>query len=448
MPKNSFQVNINSLQSYSFSCNRLRLKLIILFLLSSSIAFGQKPNELLIIQNVNVIPLQVNTVFTQKDIILKNGQIIQIRDHLEKDTVEYSLGEINGMDKYLIPSYCDAHIHLPEKENLEVFFLMNILNGVTTLRSMRGEEWHTEIDKTSEFTPRLFLSTPPITSKESIPPEKAKLLIANYKKAGFDFVKVLSVRDEATFINLSIACKERKMHLAGHWPSKINIDTLCKSDMFLSIEHLDGFFNFKEIEALNSVINKTISAGLYICPTIGWYFKEQNLFNDLRNREGIEYISKAKLNEWEKDIELYNNETPQAKILENAIKTKRQFDKCIDYLGCIYKQGGKLLLSPDASGIYSVPGFAIHDEMKHYANAGISNFDILKAACFNLSEMAGEQNNWGSIKLGAKSDMLLLNMNPLENIYNANSIEGIIFKGKYYMIDDLKKRLKSLLLSK
>ncbi|WAC01265.1 hypothetical protein N7U66_14245 [Lacinutrix neustonica] len=79
--------------------------------------------------------------------------------------------------------------------------------------------------------------------------------------------------------------------------------------------------------------------------------------------------------------------------------------------------------------------------MKHYANAGISNFDILKATCYNLSEMRSSQNEWGTIKVGAKSDMVLLNTNPLKNIENAKNINGIIFNGMFYSKTELEEKL-------
>ena len=47
------------------------------------------------------------------------------------------------------------------------------------------------------------------------------------------------------------------------------------------------------------------------------------------------------------------------------------------------------------------------------------------------------------VKIGAKSDMVLLNKNPLENIENTKTIDGIIFKGKYYSKNTLEKKLNA-----
>ena len=122
---------------------------------------------------------------------------------------------------------------------------------------------------------------------------------------------------------------------------------------------------------------------------------------------------------------------------------ENQFNYRLNYLGYIYRQGAFLLISPDASGTYSIPGLAMQTEMQHYSKAGISNFDILKAACFNWAEMLNQEQEWGAIKLGASTDLVLLNANPLDDIKHAEEVEGIVLKGNYYsqkkLLDKVKK---------
>ena len=98
-------------------------------------------------------------------------------------------------------------------------------------------------------------------------------------------------------------------------------------------------------------------------------------------------------------------------------------------------------MSPDASGIYSIPGFDYAIEMKHFSDAGISNYDILKATSYNFATMLGEEENRGAIKVGQHTDLLLLTENPLEDIENASKIEGVIKDGKYL----LRKEIMGLL---
>ncbi|WP_291865127.1 amidohydrolase family protein [Maribacter sp.] len=398
-------------------------------------------NNRLLIKNVNIIPLHINQQQSNRDVIIENGVISQIREHAENDTTDYDLGIIEGNGKYLIPSFADAHSHFPEEENLQTYFLMNLMNGVTTLRSMRGQDWHLEIDKNTEWTPNLILSSPPISRRDSLTEKMADGLISGYKKSGFDFIKILSVKDENTFDYLVKFAKNNNIKLAGHCPSNVGIFKICDSNIYQSIEHLGGFFQLQNNAEINLAIDRSISANLYHCPTLDWYFTRQVPEEQLRKRNGTEYLPKELIREWEDKITAYFDKTKEKERAGNREENKDKFQNRLDYLGHIYRQGGKLLLSPDASGIYGIPGFGVHTEMEHFANAGISNFDILKAASYNLSEMLNSENDWGTIKIGASSDLVLLNTNPLENIKNAKDINGVVFKGVFYSKSNLKKQL-------
>lgn len=400
-------------------------------------------NKKLLIKNVTVIPLHINKILKNKDVVLINGVIKEIKNHIEKDSTNYDLGIIDGNGKYLIPAFADAHSHLPEKKNLKRFFLMNLLNGVTTLRSMRGKMWHLEINKKDEFTPKLILSSPPTSRNDTISEIDANKIVSNYKKAGFDFMKILSIKDEQTLAYLMASAKSNNFHLAGHCPSNIDVFKICQSNVYQSIEHLSGFFKLKNATDINLATNLSIINNVYHSPTLDWYFTRQVPEKELRQRPGVKFLPTELVENWEEKIATHHKNTTKKERKTDRKKSKNKFNDRLKYLKQIYEQGGKLLVSPDASGIYNIPGFGVHTEMKHYVNAGISNFDILKATCYNLSEMLSSQNEWGAIKIGAKSDMVLLNSNPLESIEDTKEINGIVFNGKFYSKSKLEEKLNS-----
>lgn len=418
-------------------------KIITIFMCCLISTLGLSQDRKLLIENVTIIPMHINQVLENRNVVIQNGKITDIREHLENDTISYELGKIDGTGKYLIPSFADAHAHLPEEKNLDSYFLMNLLNGVTTLRSMRGENWHLDIQN-SEFTPKLILSAPPVTRRDSMSQNDAEKLFETYKTQGFDFVKILSVKDATTFDILVSKSKEKSLPLAGHCPLNIGIFNTCESGVFQSIEHLGGFFQLPNLEDINKAINLSISNKIYHCPTLDWYYTGQVIEDSLRKRMGVEFLPKKLVSGWEKKISSYYAETTEEKREEDRNKSKKSFDARLNYLGYIYRQGGNLLLSPDASGTYNIPGFGIHTEMQHFSKAEISNFDILKATCYNLSEMLSEQNEWGTIKVGAKSDMILLNANPIENIEHTKDINGIVLNGKFYSKEKLESELNKI----
>lgn len=407
---------------------------------------AQAPNnaERLLIEDVTVIPMHINKALEHRDVVLINGIITQVRRHTDQDTSAYSLGRIDGRGKFLVPSFSDAHVHLPEKKDLERVFLMNLMTGVTTLRSMRGEAWHLDIDKEATFTPRLYLSTPVIGRDDSLSVQMAQDLLAQYKASGYDFVKIMSVKDQNTFDYLAGAAQKYQLPLAGHCPSNLSIFSLSNSGVFQSIEHLGGFFSLKTMEEIQNAVDASLAGNVYHCPTFGWNYTGQVEHETLRKRTGVEFIPSAWIKDWETQISKHESETSEeGRAKERSISAQR-FNSRLQYLGFIYRQGGQLILGADASGIYGIPGFGVHSEMQHYANAEVSNYDILKAACYNLSKLFGEEKTWGTIKVGCQSDLVLLNANPLEDITNTEKIEGVIFKGKYYTQAALRKQLEQL----
>lgn len=408
--------------------------------LLNNILFAQ--NQKLLIENVNVIPLHINQQWENKDIIIENRKIVTIRNHQESDTTQYDLGKIEGSGKFLTPAFTDAHIHLPKKENLERFFMMNLANGVTTLRSMRGETWHTQIDTDKPFTPRLLLGSNPVEEGNIITQAKADSLIQLYKKQGFDFVKILGVKDKTTFEYLVKSSQTFDFPLAGHCPRNISIFDVSKSGTYQSIEHMGGITSLRDRKSINQAIEETAQENIYHCATLDYYYTIFTPEDELRKRAGINFLPKKLLKSWKKSIKNFKAENDEKKQKEYQTMVKNIFDAHIRYLKYMYQQGALLLVSPDASGTYNIWGYGVHTEMQHYTKANISNFDILKANCYNLSEMWGTENEWGSIKVGTSSDLVLLNANPLENIENTQKIEGIVFKGKYYTQKELLNKLK------
>jgi hypothetical protein len=168
----------------------------------------------------------------------------------------------------------------------------------------------------------------------------------------------------------------------------------------------------------------------------------QHTTDELREKNGNNIVPNEWVETWEGKIKDYETSNTTQKI-ENEINRHKDFFKSrLHYLEYIYMQGGHLLFSPDASGIYGIPGFSVHDELQHYADAGISNFDILKIATYNLAEMLGEQNEWGAIKVGSHSDLILLEDDPLESLKNLKKLEGIVLHGKYHSKEYLESELK------
>jgi imidazolonepropionase-like amidohydrolase len=63
---------------------------------------------------------------------------------------------------------------------------------------------------------------------------------------------------------------------------------------------------------------------------------------------------------------------------------------------------------------------------------GMPALDVLKSATLNAAIFMNKEDNFGSVEVGKIASLILLNMNPLENIENTKSIETVIIRGIVY----------------
>jgi len=405
-------------------------------------ALSAQTEEKLLIENITVIPTHINQSFPNKDVVIHEGKIELIRDHLEKDTVVYSQGKVDGTDKFLIPSLVDAHAHFPEQENIETYFLMNLMNGVSTLRSMRGEEWHLTIDQDAKFTPNLLLASPAFRRNDSISNEERDAKMAKYKKDGYDFVKILSLPDVASFSALVESSKKHDIMLAGHCSKPIDFSDAISSGRYESIEHLHGIAYLRDFEDIKNAIDVSILEDIYYCPTTDWYVFSPKELDGLRKRKGQQFISEKKKKEWEESISSKFDKLT-AEEIENVNKRRQlNYDYRIRLMRFLYKQGLPMLAGADLTGVYGVPGFGYINELKHFEKAGLSLPDILKTACYNTAEMRGEELEWGTIRTGSNADLVILNKNPLKSLENLRTVDAIVLRGSYLTKEALEAELK------
>lgn len=84
---------------------------------------------------------------------------------------------------------------------------------------------------------------------------------------------------------------------------------------------------------------------------------------------------------------------------------------------------------PGSPGYANQPGLSTYQEMLLMADAGVSLFNVMKAATTNNAEQFGMQN-YGTIEVGKVANLLLLQANPLETINAWNQIHSVILHGK------------------
>lgn len=423
------------------------MRLLFIFLFISEIIFSQN----LILKNVTVIPVNHEVAITNCNVYISAGKIQKIEAYGTKQIMKgYTIMDCTG--KFLVPGLVDMHAHFPGKEDpiqLQEYLKLNLAAGVTTLRSMRGKAaelpLRDSISLGKKIAPEIFVSyvfpsNDSLLTKDSI--EKVVLYAKNKK---YDFVKYLGGLNETNFGYMAESCKRNEMVLAGHAYGKMGLEKSIDAG-FASAEHYQPLLSSYKRDSVNfkTTLDNMKVKGTAFCPTLSFYHIYSFEFPEktLMERNGMNYVSKKVKAQWLKE---YNEAIASTKEqLKEDYKSKyldmyqSQFVKFNKLFKQTIDAGVLVLLSPD-DGIFNVPGFGMYEEMKLYKAAGFTNYQILKCATYNAAIYFKQQKLWGSVEVGKKANLLLLNANPLEDIENIKQVEGTLLNGRYYSQADLLK---------
>ena len=94
----------------------------------------------------------------------------------------------------------------------------------------------------------------------------------------------------------------------------------------------------------------------------------------------------------------------------------------------------------DAGNIGTMHATSYFGELKAMQQSGMSNWQILQASTINSAKAIGKEKEFGSITIGKKADMILLDASPVDNLENLKKIRFVINKGNVISPDTLHTR--------
>ena len=409
---------------------------------------SQKQKYDLVFKNANIVSMENDKVLENQNIALLNGKIVVIENAKKSKLKAAKTIDLKG--KYIMPSLADAHVHLPEnEEELQRMFDLNLINGVTKLRSMRGDwkhkEWQNKYNTINSIYPKLYLSAPPISRNTVASMEQLEEFVKAVNEHNYGFIKILSIKNQEIFTQLDSLCKKYEVSLGGHFPrlamgNSLNEDVFFNSN-YKSIEHLGGLVG--EPNLFESRIQAIKKNDIYICPTLLWYSigSGQYSYEQLEKLDGMEFVSKETMQEWIEKTKIYREKIGEQAYKDEVAKELKDLEEKYQVIARLQKEGIKMLLSPDASSKYMMTGCNMINEMELLKNANLSNFEILQMATVNFATFHKEYN--GVVKVDKPADFIILDQNPLEDLQTLKNIKGVYFNYNYLdtkTLEDMKKK--------
>tara|TARA_R110002073_G_scaffold139232_2_gene289242 strand:+ start:19061 stop:20800 length:1740 start_codon:yes stop_codon:yes gene_type:complete len=83
----------------------------------------------------------------------------------------------------------------------------------------------------------------------------------------------------------------------------------------------------------------------------------------------------------------------------------------------------------DAGNIGTLHASSYLSELKAMRKSGMNNWQILQASTINGAKILNKEHEFGTVTVGKKANLILLNANPIENIENISAIDLVINNG-------------------
>ncbi|RDX35621.1 amidohydrolase [Kangiella sp. HD9-110m-PIT-SAG07] len=411
----------------------------------------------ILVTNANYVDVEAGELIEGKSIVVIDGTIEKIVD-ADAVTASDDYTVVDAQGKTLIPGLWDMHGHLSKSDGL-----LNIPAGVTNVRDMGNTHDNiVAVERLAEdaeiiggdvYRAGFMDRESPYAMKmgqtvDSL--EDAKNGVDWYAERGYIQIKTYSSMEPEWVKPLAEHVHSKGLRLSGHIPAFMTAEEAVDAG-FDEIQHINMIFlNFlgKNIDTrkrlrfsivgekaheldldskeVNDFVTKLAKKGIEVDPTV-------STFNSLFRKGGV----------IDPEIEPVYEHLPinvsrgyVRPVMDITPELRDDYDKSIKAMSAMVKKLHENGV-PIVPGTDAIAGFTLHRELELYADAGISNADVLKLATFGSAEVVGNEENVGSIAEGKQADLVFVDGNPLEDISHLRQIALVIKEQRIYKPDEI-----------
>jgi imidazolonepropionase-like amidohydrolase len=417
-----------------------------LLLLILGAALRARAQNSVAITNVTVIDVVTGRLQNDATVVTEGDRIAAI------GTVAIPRGatRIDGKGKFLIPGLWDMHAHHQGTgaECLDLF----VAKGVTGTRDMGGDAdfilpLRERVRSGAVLGPEIVTSGPML---DDAPPgfpyrrrvtnaQQAREAVADLKRAGVDFIKVHDHTPREVFFTIAAEAPKLGLTFAGHVPQAVKVEEAADAGIH-SIEHLSNYDVFGECMVNDSytlagcrrLFEKLAAKGVWQTPTMAFFETLPDVFSG-KPLQHTEYASDSLL-------KLTRDNVAMSHIPASTLEKMRLAGKMsLQVIHDMYSLGNRFLAGCDGL----VPGFCLHDELEWFTRAGFSPLQALQTATINPARFLGREASQGTVEVGKRADLVLLDANPLLDIRNVSKIESVVVRGRLVTKETIDKTIVS-----
>ena len=420
--------------------------------------------------NVNVLPMDAERVLENHTVVIENGRITALGPSAEVLPAD-GVDVVEADGQYLMPGLTEMHGHLPSPqmsdEDTKNLLFLYVANGVTTVRGMQGNrsqfDLRNRIDRGLIAGPQLFLGSVSMSGARVETPEQAAQLARDYKVDGYDLIKTHEGLSLETFDALARTAAAVGIPFGGHVSDFVGLRHALASGQ-VSIDHLDNYVEALAPEddrasdarglgnvgllldqvdesRIPEIVEATVDAGAWVVPTmVLWetaFFSDRGSVEVLPERPEVKYMPPETVDRWRQAVDM--------RLGASDVETNRRVATLRrTILRALHDGGANIALGTDSPQIFSVPGFAIHHEMALYVDIGMTPYEVLEIGTRKPAEYFDATDDFGTVAVGQRADLILLTANPLDDIANATRRAGVMVNGRWFPEDEIQARLAEI----
>ncbi len=350
----------------------------------------------------------------------------------------------------IVPGLWDMHAHFEQVEQAAAYLGAgvttirdegNILAFITAVRDAvdagQGVGPRVIVDCLVDTEGKTALGTLRVNELADIAP-----LVDRAVKAGCAEIKVYSNVKPAFVAPLAAEAHRRGLRVTGHVPTGMDLNDVLDAgfDGVNHVQYVPGVALPKTDEEMKRLSRKEMRRRMIELD----YASEpmQKLFKRMA-KQGTVYDPTIALFElWGfPPAELAKREPGIAKVprelrgayagdfdLDDIEPARKLFEKFLDAVRQMHKAGVTIVAGTDIA----VPGHSLHRELELYVEAGFTPLEALQSATIVPARVLGKDKELGSVTVGKRADLVVVDGNPLDDIHALRKIRLVIAQGRAY----------------
>lgn len=415
--------------------------------------------------DVTVIPMDRERVLEHHTVVVRGDRIIAVTP-ASQARLPAGARRVDGRGKFLVPGVAEMHAHLLPQATTELnerLLFLFAANGVTTVRGMLGAPAHLELRARAArreiVSPTIYSSSPSLNGNSASDWMSARALVIAHKQAGYDFLKIHPGIQREVFDSLAAAAQRAGIRYSGHVPADVGL-ARALALRYASIDHLDGYVEYLaratpadapgffginltarvDESRIAEAVRLTRAAGTWMVPTQSLMeaFLSRAAPEELAARPEMRYMPPAMVAQWTQQLRSFQSQAGvSAETAARFLAIRRAL------IRDLHRGGVGILLGSDAPQVMMVPGFSVHAELRSYVQAGLTPYQALETGTRNVAAFFGALDEFGTVQVGRRADLVLLEANPLVDIANFGRQAGVMVRGRWLPRAEIDARLRS-----